>query len=639
MRNILKNEKSFYIAVPLIVFIFYFHTLVYPWRNFDEQLIYNEAVIPILNNFSRIFTFIKTFGINNYFEASNTFYTSISNLRCDPVNNLITLFVQYLFKKDPFNYHLLSLILHAGNTYILFLLLNSFIEKYEIDKKKGLFISSSLTLMWALHPVNVESVVFATNWAALLTYFLYMVVFYLFLKNRNPLVLFIMFSITLFICEYAVTLPFILFSYVLYEDLKNKTNLNTSIKQALLKVSPLFISIILFCIYFILSPTKHNFSNNFQNYRLVIERVFWISPQIFIHYIKLLFFPLKLTIDQSGNVFFADSYFHIYAIFCILFSMCLIGFIVFSIFNRKDLFLNISLPLSTFIISLAPFLQTISPTYCLCSERYLYLPSLFFILGILHLILNLKKDKIVFSVMLTLLLVLSTRTYFRTLDWSNSQKLFYSAYISNSDVLLKALRLQFTGSLLLDDRSNINNQIRGLNLINSSIQLLSSYYSSLEGEKSKPIPEILKLYGLDPTTKQTKAGYLIAFSRMGLENDVRFAYRIISEHLDRNPIYDPTVVSFYTKLLKIGNMNDKAITFLEKAREKNISPLILIPLSELYILKNDFAHAEKYLTLAFDYFPYNIDVITHLRDFYFLKGDMKKYEHFVELYKLRSNGL
>ena len=88
----------------LIVFIFYAHTLNYEWKIYDENIIFQELVLPIPASFFEIFEYIKFFGLNHHFEASNPIYSSISNLRSDPFNFLINLFVLWMFQKNSFYY-------------------------------------------------------------------------------------------------------------------------------------------------------------------------------------------------------------------------------------------------------------------------------------------------------------------------------------------------------------------------------------------------------------------------------------------------------------------------------------------------------------------------------------------------------
>jgi hypothetical protein len=165
-------SKKLYLPVTLlIVFLFYAHTLNYPWKNFDENIIFDELILPMPRNLAEFEMYLREFGVMVYFEASNAFYSSIGNLRCDPIGVFISMFVEMLFQKNALAYHCLSLLLHLINTFILFICL----QRCNIN----ILIISLLTLIWSLHPTNVESVLFTCNWPALLNYCLAFTVFYL----------------------------------------------------------------------------------------------------------------------------------------------------------------------------------------------------------------------------------------------------------------------------------------------------------------------------------------------------------------------------------------------------------------------------------------------------------------------------
>mgnify|MGYP003395495992 CR=1 FL=1 len=116
-------EKLAYILPALIVLFFFFHTLGYSWKHFDEQIIYGESVLPVPTSFLEYIEIIKNFGLINHFEASNAFYSSISNVRGTPLDTLFCLTVFLCLGKHVFLYRLFSLIVHIINTFILGLIL------------------------------------------------------------------------------------------------------------------------------------------------------------------------------------------------------------------------------------------------------------------------------------------------------------------------------------------------------------------------------------------------------------------------------------------------------------------------------------------------------------------------------------
>lgn len=125
----MKKENLYLIGTLLIVFIFYAHTLNYPWRDFDENIIYKELILPMPRSLNEFIRYINEFGLMVYFEASNPFYSSVGNLRVNPVGVFLTMLVQMCFQKNPFLYHSLSLFLHMVNSALLFLCLKKVVCK------------------------------------------------------------------------------------------------------------------------------------------------------------------------------------------------------------------------------------------------------------------------------------------------------------------------------------------------------------------------------------------------------------------------------------------------------------------------------------------------------------------------------
>lgn len=626
-----KEENIVCALIALIVFIFYSHTLNYSWKYFDEQIIYNETLLPIGRNVFEVFQYIANFGIYTFFEASNPFYSSITNLRCNPINCLISLFSYALFQRNSFHYHISSLIIHIFNSCVLFLILNKICKE---KKKYKSILLASLVLLWALHPTVVESICFITNWVVILSYSFFLITLLLFINNSNSKLIFISFLMSVFICEHSVTLPLILFFYSYINSTSN--NLLERIKDSLKRTTPLFIGLFIYLVYFLSLPTKSNFSE--YSFSATLERVFWLSPQIFFHFIKLIFFPLHLTIDQTGNIIFAKNLFDSYTIFCSLFMYSIIGALVFFFFRTDTRSKNIIFLISSFLLSLLPFLQIISPTYCLASERYLYLPTFFLILGIAPFIHKIKvKEIYILSVLISLILLYGTRSYIRTFDWKDSITLFSSAYKENLNPILKAVRLQFVGSLLLSPENSYEIRAKGAEEINNSIIILKNHFNKLGNNRNAQEPKVLEFYGLDPKTTQAKTAYFIAFEKYGLETDLKGAYETLKPFIDNSSINDPSVISFYSNILLSLNKTSEAKELLIRSSKKTMSPLTLVPLANIYMQEKNFQESEKILKSLFRVFPYNVQVIEGLANNYYLSGNKKETEHFAQLYKMRMH--
>lgn len=625
-----KTQKLIYFFIFTIVMIFFAHTLNYEWKHFDEQIIYNETYLPIPESFLQIIEYIKSFGLNYYFEASNPFYSSIYNIRNDPFSNIIILFVYWLFQKNFFAYHLFAMIFHAINTVILFKLLQKIASQYT--KEKTSLICILLSLIWALHPTNLEAILLTTNWLAILYYFFCLSILYIFmgtLSNSSKIksaVLAILFTIALFTAEHSITLLLILFAYGIFVQ-----------KSFTILAKKLFFPILIFTVYvllFILSPTKENFNYSInESIVTTLERIFWLSPQIFVHYIKLILLPVHLSVDQTEMIHLADKILAPSAIFSSIFMFSLI---IISLFRR-----SIYICFLPFFIALLPFLHILSPTYCLVSERYLYFPLAMLIFGFSHLIFKLqnqKMKKFIGVFLFAALILMGFQSYIRSLDWKNSISLYRSALNNSTTDLFKGLRQEFLGGLLI---SNPDTQKESMNYIINGLKTLEESLNKLEikkiESKDKP-PSIIKFYGLDPKTLQAKTAYLIALTKYGINHNINECIEIMRPHMKDGSIIDTQILDFYLSLLFASNNLDEAEILLKNAERKKLSSVILVILAELYKTKyNDFKTAEKYLLKAFKYFPYNVQTLNALQVLYQQTGDMKNYVEYSYLYGIRTH--
>ncbi|MBN1385150.1 MAG: tetratricopeptide repeat protein [Elusimicrobia bacterium] len=133
-----------------------------------------------------------------------------------PLRALTFMFDYSIWKKDPFGYHLTSLILHILNVIILYFFISFFFKN-----KMLAFLTS---LLFAVHPVHVESVTWMKNRTDLLCLIFYMLCLMFYMKytelaRNSPFslsrALTLLFSILCFILallskEMAVSLPIVL---------------------------------------------------------------------------------------------------------------------------------------------------------------------------------------------------------------------------------------------------------------------------------------------------------------------------------------------------------------------------------------------------------------------------------------------
>ena len=329
-------------------------------------------------------------------------------------------------------------------------------RKISKGQTQGLLLQAIIpTLIWALHPVQIESVLLSLNIAPVTGYFICFILFYDFLKNKNPPILkrwmlgiFIL-LIPLVLHEYITILPLVFFVFSLLESLKS-TSIVQSFKTAYNNTSHYLFGILAYTIFFFFSHYRFNLPTTY-NMETILERFFWLSPQIFFHNIKLIFFPKILSIDQTAHIKLSHSLFNNYSVFCFLFLACLL-FLPLAIFLWKKRFYSLTLTAWLFLISMLPFLQILTPTYSLAGERYLYFPLFILMFGLLQIFQcrALPWQAPTRIVLLILLVVYSSRAYIRTLDWKNNETFLLSTISTSSNELYK-------GSRMLDFTNVVNN--------------------------------------------------------------------------------------------------------------------------------------------------------------------------------------
>jgi len=656
MKNRSLTTLAFITITIFVVFLFYFHTLFYGVKAFDELAIFKEAYLPTCTSFSEMFELISLLGLHQHFESTNLLYSNISSLRCDPFCTFLHLITQLIFQRNPFYYHLYSLLLHLISTAFVFLILNklSFHFLQDTGSKIKLFFVSILTILWSTHPVNVESVLLATNANITLSYGLSFLTFYLYLKflsdqeSSNVLrsiCLFTTFMLALLIAEFHFMLPIILFAYTLGMNLHRK-----SFFSSLISISPILTATIIYIVLFLLSNAKINLQTH-TSLNLILERVFWLSPQILFHFIKLLFLPIKLSVDQTLLVKIGDSLFDPYVIFCIGFILSLLILSIFSLFNIRKKIPFLFMIFFPFLLSLLPYSQILAPIYNLASERYLYFPSFIFIFGLSHLIfyiLNKHKNqnKIIYSliaIMLIITSVYSIRGFIRTLDWKNNITLYGSAVNATGNPLFKAYRYR---NLTPEEKIFSQNTDREVDLKfqKLAIQNLKKAIVLYKGRVKRlqaSTPEIVKVYGLDPKTLLAKSAFILAQCNFNLNNDPKSAQKIMEPYVKDLPALSSSPLAFYASLLYYNGMPDKALSILRKAYElKPYSTKIILSLCDLiYIQSGDLKTIEDYCLKAFKYFPYDSYTLYALANTYRLMNNHERYAFFSYIYGLRNHSI
>ena len=632
------NTPDFrYCALSLfVVFFIYSFSLFRPWQPFDERAFYDNVLFPIPNRFNEIFEVIKAFVLHSHIISMNYFFSNHATLRSDPVAWSILVFIFYFFKKHAFLYHLFQLSIHLINTLLVWLIFRTCFVRAGL--KPALTVVSIFTLLWALHSTNSEAVLLVTNWNANLTYtfcfaFILREIRLDFSAKGGPasgrkpastMIIAVLFFLTTLITEYSYTLPLIIF----FIALSCKKTFSSSFKLCI----PYLIGLVMFFLYSLLKPGSplNSLIGTFNHSPLYtfIERNLWLTPQLFIHFFKLFFFPLNLSTYQSNLVHLANNLIEPYSVFCTFFYLSfLILPIIFSVIFKNRSFAFIFPLFYAFYFSLFPFLHIILPTYCLSADRYCYFPSFFLLLIFSHLANNaMQNEKLTLRNPLIILLsciflIFSLRTIIRIKDWYSPSRLYLSAINLDKNPLYKAYKLSICG----DYTGNQGNESEKKEYIDKA---LKESYKALKLFKKyrkhythQPIS--LKLYGLDFNSLVFKSAFLIASIKNDKLNEPVKDTLSFFEPYIKNNLTSINPITLYAKLLLSDGQAEKAKEVLEDGLKRfPYSFDIMLSLLNFYLNENNLEKVYGILEIAYRYFPNNPLVLEKYLNYYEKKNDL-----------------
>ncbi|MDD5618101.1 MAG: tetratricopeptide repeat protein [Candidatus Omnitrophica bacterium] len=411
------RHRSIVLILILFVLLVYANSL---WNSFvwdDFLVVVDNNFIKSWNNFPSIFT--------------KSYLTSASDIRYLGANRLdsgeltyrplvtISYFIDYsLWKLNPFGYHLTNIIFHILNV-LLFYFLACLIAK---NRQVSLLAS----LLFVVHPINVEAVNCISLREDLLAFLFFVSSLILFIKYDNfakgkryfrfaPIILFLL---ALFSKEMALTLPLVLILYDYY------FTYDQSIKKVFANFKSRYLVYIiaalsyLWVLFFHMANTQRILpqypGGNFYTNLLTMSKVVAI-------YIKSLVLPVNIfgTIpDFDFEPSFVARTFLSPAVLSSLFLIILcLGFV----FRTRKTSPLISFSILWFFVTLIP-VYNIIPLDNIMAWRYLYIPSAGFCLLAALLVFKLKKIRK--DVIILLLAFYLSFTVIGNMFWKNSLTLW-----------------------------------------------------------------------------------------------------------------------------------------------------------------------------------------------------------------------
>lgn len=384
-----------------------------------------------------------------------------------------------LFDGNPVGFHVVNVLLHAGVTVLVVLLLG------EILPVAGALIGG---LLFAVHPVHVEAVANVVGLAEVLSSFFFLLACILILRARNGLgprrtaAILALYSLAFLTKEGAITLLGVVF---LLDSSKKDLGVR-ELGPYLAGRWPLYgglvvlTAMILFGRFLVLGSLAKPFAPLGASLLTEIPRI-WTVAATWPHIIRLLFFPLDLSVDYGPAVIplaFGWSSVNLTGLFLVL------GILVLALAAWRRGVLSqdrlssraVGWGVVWFVITMSPTSNLLFLSGILLSERTLYLPSVGFVAAAAWALLRLWKVRPRLAPVILVLTValMSGRTWTRTPAWKNNMEVFHTLTSDHPE----AGRAQW---VLGDSYFAVGRVREGLRAYRVAIGILGGHYNLLIG--------------------------------------------------------------------------------------------------------------------------------------------------------------
>ena len=323
---------------------------------------------PALFNFFCADDFIWIKTTRDIFEKQDfTSSDSFAFVRGRPVLNFVFFFLYQIFKLNPFGYHLLSIILHILNVWLLFRLLSFFTDK--------LILRFTGSLIFLVHFIHEETIFWISSLSTLLCCSFYLTGLLLFLSWRSNGKKWMLYFLSLVFCllalfsrEEAISFPFLILLILLF-NFPPVQKLN---KLKLLKLSsPFFLCLGFYLIFRFLTLPLGTMNHSYRIDLLILLKNVG-------YFLVNLVFPYRLLFDLIGynkldqlQIYYAGLRYHWLVIPLILLLLYIFFKFFYHHLRKKNVILNCGLVFLS--LSTLPYLFLNGN-----GQRFLYFPLLGF---------------------------------------------------------------------------------------------------------------------------------------------------------------------------------------------------------------------------------------------------------------------
>ena len=410
----LSNKKNQFLDKPLYIYLLLFISclLVY-FNSFQNELIYNwDDGAYVYEN-----PYISSLNWNNIKAIFTSFYPG----NYHPLTLLLNALIYHFVGNESFLYHFVQFIFHVLNTFLVY----KFISLLQNKK----WISIGVALLFAVHPMHVESVAWISEMKDVLYTFFFLlalITYHYYVNKTDKKTKWYLLTIFLFILSFLSKPSAVIFSVVLlamdlyYERL---WRWKTWIEKL-----PFFLLSLAFGIITILAQEEaiQELGPVLKGYERALIVIY-----SYMLYLWKFFLPINLSAAypypiKDGGVL-PTEYFIIPIAFI---ALCIIAYLLRK--NKKFIW-----GILFFTINLLMVIQIIPVGGMIASERYTYIPYIGLSFSALTLmekyIKNIKLNYIILGIVV---LIFTFLAHQRTYYWRNGDVLF-------SDVLEKYPRYAY----------------------------------------------------------------------------------------------------------------------------------------------------------------------------------------------------
>jgi len=641
-----ENFKKWRIFIFISVFIVYGNTVFNKYSLDDEFVIKNNTQVHK--------------GIKAIPEIFTTQYFTdrVSSFGYRPFTKATFAIEYQLFKENPAISHLINILLFAITSIVLLNLLIRLI----LPKTGTVFLFVVMTF-WIAHPIHTEVVASLKNREEIL-YFLFCLLslkyFMDYAENHNLFKLF--FALILFVFGYlskqsaisfGLIIPMVLwYKYVKFENIKTlfKQNIHIIFSVSVLIV----VTILLYKMPIWLFPPDKvelaSFENQLRfNFHTKLERLS-VALYSFFVYLKLMIFPHPLVFYYGQFTIPTINIKDFTVIFSLLLHLTFLFFVI-KYLKKKSVIIFGTL---FFYLGILPFSNYYMTINGVVAERFLYAPSLGFIIVITFIIFKITKSDIATNkfnllksntkyVVLIIVTLYTIKAIARNTSWKDSFTLYSNdiEYIPNS-VKANDILAQTIMDRLMSDNYSPNNfiQIKPtldsiINYYSKSLELYSqnpkalnniaNIYVNFYNKPEKALPYLFKAYNIKSNSYEVTFNIAKCYEMLKDDNLAAKFYNITIQSFNKNPEVWNNLIATYFRL----NKNDSAKFICEKMLETDsVSDVPYIGLGFYYISNKDTLSAIKNWEIAVEKNPQNYKRCESLSIYYQIHKDTVKANYY-----------